>query len=371
MKTKFISLVTAVGLMVTASGCSFHFAINDTSHNQDTTVTSEHSKSAPTEQSTTAPLNINTDKIEVTEPNLEFGQSEINLLQSYGLDESYLRKQYTFDKNNLKSPDNKAYILDRMCNSTDYFTTLQATYTKKEHQKINLTSYAIDRRIKKAKELCYTVSEVDNECVPAAYVCVDGDYHLKMLFDGEIKDKNTFKYEPPLANNYKVINKTTKLIQQPFSDKLEAVTKKPQANSFNNNDENIGKYVDVTKNIFIANGYPEPYFRRFDDICLIYSQEHYNPQSFAMDVMIDFSNWKIDSVDTNNSGNEIISISGKYHDRYINVDNTFKLQIEKQTGVIVSEQIFNSSGNIIEEYNTLNIIVDGEIESDIFDSINP
>lgn len=54
---------------------------------------------------------------------------------------------------------------------------------------------------------------------------MDGDYHLKMLFDGEIKDKNTFKYEPPLANNYKVINKTTKLIQQPFSDKLEAVTK--------------------------------------------------------------------------------------------------------------------------------------------------
>ena len=373
---KIFSLVIATVLAVTFSSCYFRFAINDSSHNQETTVTSEQNETTSAESSTVSSEDSvdSVEKIEVTEPDLTFGQSEIELLQSYGLDESYLRKQYTFDENDLNGYNNKAYVLDRMCNSIDYFTTLQASYTlhtQKNNQKSTWTTYAIDRRIGKAKELIYSVNESDSECVPLSYVCVDGDYHLKTFFSGETKDENTFNYSSPLSADNKAIKNVAQLFEQPLANKLKSVTDKPQINSYTSAKDDVDKYIDATKKLFVINGSPAVLFTRTDNIGLIYAGEHYNPQYFAEDAMFDFSNWKIESVDTDNSGNDIICILGKYYDKIWNTKKSFNLKIDKETGVMISKQVFNSSGKVIEDYNTLNIIIDGEIKSGIFDSIKP
>ncbi len=373
---KFFSLVVAAALTLAFSSCYFRVAINDSSRNKETTVTSVQNETTSAENSTVSSEDSvdSIEKIEATEPDLSFGQSEIELLQSYGLDESYLRKQYTFDENDLNGYNNKAYVLDRMCNSIDYFTTLQASYTlhtQKNNQKSTWTTYAIDRRIGKAKELIYSVTENDSKCVPLSYVCVDGDYHLKTIFSGETKDENTLKYVSPLADDNKTIKNVAQLFEQPLADKLESVTDKPQINSYTSAKDDVDKYIDVTKKQFIINGLPTVMFTRSDKIGLIYAGEHYNPQFFAVDAMMNFSNWEIESVDTNNNGNDIICILGKYYDKIDNTKKRFNLKIDKETGVMISKQVFNSSGKVIEDYNTLNIIIDGEIKSDIFDSIKP
>ncbi len=320
------------------------------------------------ETSTETAVTTNTiETISVTEPSLPSEEYAARLLLSYGYNPSDLRRKHTFNSDKLNSNSNKDYVLDRMCNSIDYLTTLLASYTKKENQKTTLVTYAIDRRIGKAKEILYNVSESETMCTPLNYVCVDGNYHLKLLFKDEAKDKYTFNYKSSLDSN--AIDSVIQFISKPLADELSPVTDEPVINSSTTDKDDIEKYLDAPKRIIYKDGKPNAYLWRNNSLGLITAEEHYLPQYFALDTLLDYSAWKIDNLESDGS-NEIICISGTYKE-YGQLNRTFNLRIDKRTGVIVSKQIYNASGNLVEEWNNLQFIVDGEIDENIFDSLNP
>ena len=85
-----------------------------------TQTESNKSETTTTESNTIA-------TIKTTEPVKTSKQEALTILEAHGLDDSYIRKTYVFDEDKLNSNNNKNYVLDRMCNSIDYFTTLQMT----------------------------------------------------------------------------------------------------------------------------------------------------------------------------------------------------------------------------------------------------
>lgn len=324
---------------------------------------------------------VNTiETIQTTEPEKPSKQEVIKVLEEHGLDESYLRKTYVFDDVNLNSTNNKNYVLDRMCNSIDYFTTLQATYTKKVNNKITCVTYAIDRRIDKAKELVYKVSENDEKCTPTNYNYVDGDYHYKMNFGEESKSKYNVEFESPLDSyNSKAINKFTDFINKPLANELDKVTEEPNKNTSAGNKADEAQYVDAatrqilydaTDKYLLNYGVfpPSISYGRSNKIALISAEEHYLPQYYALNEMYPCDNWKIDGVESDGTSS-IIRIKGTYlKNDDENLKRNYTLRIDKKTGILNSLHIYNQSGNLVEEWNTLKYTVDGEIDENIFDS---
>lgn len=356
---KIIAFATAITLTFSFYGCT---------STENVTTETAAIQETPSAQATADQGNTY-ETIAVTEPEIPNGNDVLQLLQSYGFNESALRKEYTFDYNNLDSYDNKCYILDRMCNSIDYFTTLQCSYTETVNGKTTLHSYAIDRRIDKSKEILYNVSSDEKLITPANYVCIDGDYHWKMIFKAEAKEKYTLSFSSSIDNpDSKTVDSITELIQTPLKDKLSGVSDEPQINSGSHTteEEDFDKYLDVSHRVSIKDDMAYLVLQRTDTIGLIYSKTNYLPQYFALSSLYDFSSWSIDGVESDGI-NEIISLSGTYKDN--GIDKSFKLSIDKKSGVIVTKQIFNASGKLIENWNNIQLMVDCEIDENIFDNL--
>lgn len=97
------------------------FCTQTESNKTETTAIQETSVANTTTESNTIAT------IKTTEPVKTSKQEALTILEAHGLDDSYIRKTYVFDEDKLNSNNNKNYVLDRMCNSIDYFTTLQMT----------------------------------------------------------------------------------------------------------------------------------------------------------------------------------------------------------------------------------------------------
>lgn len=97
------------------------FCTQTESNKTETTAIQETSVTNTTTESNTIAT------IKTTEPVKPSKQEALTILEAHGLDDSYIRKTCVFDEDKLNSNNNKNYVLDRMCNSIDYFTTLQMT----------------------------------------------------------------------------------------------------------------------------------------------------------------------------------------------------------------------------------------------------
>lgn len=371
MKNKnftIMSIIIAITLLF--AGCT-----QTESNNTDTTAIQETSVANTTTESNTVAT------IKTTEPIKPSKQEALTILEAHGLDDSYIRKTYVFDDANLNSTNNKNYVLDRMCNSIDNFTTLQASYTKKVNNKITWVTYAIDRRIDKAKELVYSVSENDKKCTPTNYNYVDGDYHYKMNFGEEAKSKYEIDFVSPLdSQNIDAINKATQFIGKPMAEDLEKVTEEPNKNTSAGNKADEAQYVDAATRqiLYDATGKyllnygvfpPGISYGRSNKIALISAEEHYLPQYFALSEMYPCDNWKIDGIESDGTS-AIVRIKGTYlKNDDENLKRNYTLRIDKKTGILNSLHIYNQSGNLVEEWNTLKYTVDGEIDESIFDCI--
>lgn len=354
----------------------FFTSCTQTENNKtETTAIQETSVANTTTESNTVAT------IKTTEPVKPSKQEALAILEAYGLDESEMRKAYVFDEDNLNSNNNKNYVLDRMCNSIDYFTTLQASYTKKVNNKTIWITYAIDRRIQKAKELVYSVSENDEKCTPTNYNYVDGDYHYKMNFGEEAKSKYEIDFVSPLdSQNIDAINQVTQFIGKPMAEELKKVTKEPNKNTSANNKADEAQYVDAATRqiLYDATGKyllnygvfpPSISYGRSNKIALIRAEEHYLPQYYALSEMYPCGNWKIDGVESDGAS-ATVQIKGTYlKNDDENLKRNYTLRIDKKTGILNSLHIYNQSGNLVEEWNTLKYTVDGEIDENIFDSI--
>lgn len=374
MKNKRFSIYTMIATISLATTLLFQGCTQAENNNTDTTV-------QETTIVNTASVCNTVATIKTTEPVKPSKQEALTILEAYGLDASEIRKAYVFDEDNLNSNNNKNYVLDRMCNSIDYFTTLQASYTKKVNNKITWVTYVIDRRIDKAKEIVYSVLESNKKCTPTNYNYVDDDYHYKMNFGKEAKSKYEIDFVSPLdSQNIDAINQVTQFIGKPMSEELEKVTEEPNKNTSANNKADEAQYVDAatrqilydaTDKYLLSYGVfpPSISYGRSNKIALISAEEHYLPQYYALNEMYPCDNWKIDGVESDGTS-EIVRIKGTYlKNDDENLKRNYTLRIDKKTGILNSLHIYNQSGNLVEEWNTLKYTVDGEIDERIFDCI--
>lgn len=368
---KTISLVITSALVgsVVLSGCNAKDIINNI-------PTKATETTAPTTEGTTTPTETiaveNTyETIATTNPPTP-DENAFNFLYNFGYTKNDFRKKYTFDTNDLNREENRLYVLDRMCNSVDYITTLQATYTSTVNNKTTLVTYAIDRRVGKAKEILYNISKNENKCTPTRYVYVDGDYHVKLLPDDNIREKYTFYTDESDKTTLENISET---IGKPIADEFEKEIKaNSNTSAFSDNIFDYIQYIDVPqrKGVLETPNEDMPLMIRRSDgnIGLITAPDQYLPQNFAFDVLFKNNDWKIDGVE-NYKTNEVICISGKYKDPYYEYVRTFDLRIDKNTGILLSCNEYNTSGNLVEEWKTEQFILNADIDENIFDKIDP
>lgn len=361
---KFSTLILAAILVMTSAvcfGCSS--ANNDNSETTIDQKTSEKSTSVNLTEET-YPTNNTAPTIKAGETEKENKENVIQILNDNGFHETSIRKKYEFDDKKLNTKNNKNYVVDKMGNSIDYFTTLQASYIKKDNMGVSWVTYAVDQRVKKAKELVYSFNSNDDSWTPSQYRAVNGNKHLSYTFEKEAKEKYTIaSSESP---DSKTIYEVTEIIKTPLAKELKSRTSNIQENINTYDETDAMYYVDATERLFCEHPYG---YRRNNNIALTISNDHYLPDLFVIETLNDYSSWSIDEVKMIN-GTEVICLSGnfKLDDTF---DRTFRLSIDKNTGVIMSKQISDESENIIEEWNTVNYVVNREIDESIFDTLEP
>ena len=364
-KTISLVITSAIVGSVVLSGCNAKDIINNIpTKATETTASTTEETTIPTE---TVAIENTYETIPAPTPQAP-DEEALNYLYSCGYTKNDLRRRYTFDNNDLNREENKLYVIDRMCNSVDYFSTIQASYTTTVNNKTTWVTYAIDQRVNKAKEILYNISNNNEKFTPTRYVYVDGDYHVKLLVNDKFKENYTFDYN---TSNKKPHESMIELINKPIANEFgEDIKANSNASSGSINLLDYTQYLDITRR-FINIGTPDFYaLNRSDYIGLITAPEHYFPDLYATDNLIDLSNWRIDSVETK-SNREIICMSGKYKDKYYDYERSIKLEIDKNTGVIMSREEYNESGKLVEDMKCVHLMVDADLDENIFDKFDP
>jgi len=370
MKKALLLIITSalIGSAI-LSGCNVKINVNNTPTKP--TETTECATEGTTTPTKTVTIENTYETIATTQPP-EFEKEGLSILYAEGYTENDLRKEYTFDNNDLNCAENRYYVIDRMCNSVDHFTTLQASYISTVNNKSTWVSYAIDRRTNKAKEILFNISDSEKKYFPMRYYYVDGDYHVKLISNEKIKENYTFDFD----SQSNTLERISNLINKPLAKEFEEdITATLNSSALPKTDFiDYIHYIDVLKRA----GYIESHgmrmpliIRRSDNnIGLVTAIDHYLPQNIAIDALCNNSDWKIK--DIKKEGNyEIIYISGKYHDETFDYDRTFELSIEKNTGIILSNLEYNTSGKLVEVWKTEQLIIDADIDENIFDKIDP
>ena len=130
MRKIYILLLTAVCCAV-LGGCWFRVDVKLPENTASESETAEQTSTS--EDAPDVPVG---EKIDTTEPVIT---TDYEMLSKYGLNfDVFARKPRTFDDTLQRKKENDLYITDRMCNSFDYFTTIEAVYVKRENQTVNL-----------------------------------------------------------------------------------------------------------------------------------------------------------------------------------------------------------------------------------------
>ena len=358
MRKIYILLLTAVCCAV-LGGCWFRVDVKLPENTASESETAEQTSTS--EDAPDVPVG---EKIDITEPVIT---TDYEMLSKYGLNfDVFARKPRTFDDTLQRKKENDLYITDRMCNSFDYFTTIEAVYVKRENQTVNLCCYLADRQSKKAKEIVFKVDEDKKRISPSQYVCAEGDYHMKGFFSKEQSEKLAFDYTD--LKSEAVANKARALLHTPLLNQVDTVSDEARLNSGAETDD-IMKYVDVAHMLKqdiseIEEISYNAYIPRHNCIGLINTEEHYHPWYFCLYKIKESTDV---SVTVDNSKNELI-IKGKYSD-YNTHSHTYTAEINKDNGVMLNRVEKNGSGDVVEEINTIMVAIDCEIDQSVFDKL--
>lgn len=277
----------------------------------------------------------------------------------------------------INSETNKAYIYDRMLNSIDYFSSLQATYF---YNSSNSYSYYSTYRIQqgknpKSKEFIF------NENGEIVSICsFDGEYRANINGDGE-----STKVDAD-ANEQKSINTIqNKAIEEKIKNKINEITAK-ETQLINNDTIYQKTLVDIesSKNLdfvslvdskkrikYIPEAEEDCYFYRNNLPQLPMSNIQYFSQDYAFGLLADFDKWDIDRMDEI-LGRECFVISGETEGDYSEKINTneFEMWIDKETGVLLTLECYDNNGDLSAVLSTSEFIVDESINQSVFDDLS-
>ena len=375
---KIISVLALSAIVTTTvfSGCNIRVNINENTPTKPTQATTSKTEETTSNTQETVAVENTYETIPAPKP-IAFDREGLELLFNEGYTENDLRKKYTFNDKDINCDANKKYVLDRMCNSVDFFTTLQASYTETKNNNTTWVSYAVDQRVNKAKELVYSIPANKKQCFPLRYVYADGDYHVKLIFTDEFKTKHTYSFTDSLEKSNQDLLKNIKpLIDKPlaneFGQDIEATLNSTAVDNTYFTD--YIHYIQVPK----RTGYMESHgmelplmIRRGDNnIGLITAYDHYLPQYIGLEALCNNPNWEITKLESQ-PNREIIHIAGNYYHQTFEYERNIELAIEKNTGIILSCKQYNTSGKLVEEINCVELIINSDIDESIFDTIDP
>lgn len=299
-----------------------------------------------------------------TEKVLRFTTSDLFYINGFTDDD--LRKEVKFKpEQDLNSKNNKKYILDRMCNSMDFFRTVQATYFFAEPERNPANSYyctyLLDEDNLRSKEL---------EAYPNG---VFSSY--RTLLNGVSYD--TFAYTG--SDDDDVDYTTVEEPKKSVADKVREMRNKAMLSELFNDYYirpmlcETDRELDFVKNVdvFHRKHYDkecneEVYCSRDDHFNTSRAYEHYLPQIFVeTHNMTDLDNWTVESIG-NILGNECFSIKGKSNG--FNNIYSYEMQIDKRTGAMLGLNAYDKNGGIVRQIVTYEFVVDGLIDESVYDN---
>ena len=292
-------------------------------------------------------------------------RTEISISSSHSNDRGNQQKTYNDD-------NTKAYIYDRMLNSIDYFSSLQATYYYLPHTGLSyFSTYCIKQGDQPmSKEMIYNES---------------GEFTSRFEFDGTytaLADGKSKLYviEEDFDSQIKKLKSSTAIVSDLIKERS---TKSDDSSQLNENYDFYNKsYVDLENNKkldFVSKVDSRKriqYIPEFEDYCYYYrynspqlakSQEQYFPQVLAFGFLSDFNNWKIERVETL-LNRQCYIIVGEVTGDYSKKMNTVKFEmcVDSDIGAILNLVCYDMNGNISSFLETYEFTVDRLVNEDIF-----
>lgn len=273
------------------------------------------------------------------------------------------RRTLTFHADEpLNSAANKDYLLDRACNTADFFHTLQAT--NYQFDKANLANpdakdsalyitYSCDADRRRAKEL---TCSADGQ--PVSYQLFQN--HKFYDADCGTETWTTYAdYDSTVAEKVKNARSKRRL-QELYRDHYVRV------NLLDGGD--YIAFVDVSKRrryMPELEPDPNPYTYYLRPNFFGTPNVQYQPEPLLMRMgMYDTDSWEITG-ETEQFGRSCLTVRGAAKEPYDIV--SYRLTIDKETGVLIAYECFDENGTLTRQLVTYELIVDEPLDDGIFD----
>ena len=290
------------------------------------------------------------------------------LYYNSGFTDADLRKEIAFKpEQDLNSKNNKKYILDRMCNSMDFFHTIQATYAYSDWRDNSKTffylSYLLDEDSLRSKEV-----EVDLRGELASYrTLVDGrSYDLMGRLDNKDVKSDTSSADNPKKSK-KLISELIEMRKTPMLSELFKTYYVRGIMCETDKSLDYVKNVDVLHRIvYDEEAKEEVIYSRDNLLYTSRASEHHLPHMFVeTHDMMNFDNWSVQGIE-NFLNRECFSIKGK--SKGFNNIYSYEMLVDKQTGAMLGLSAYDNNENLIREIVTYEFVVDGIIDDSVYDN---
>lgn len=279
----------------------------------------------------------------------------------------------------INSEINKSYIYDRMLNSIDYFSSLQATYYHIPSTGYSYYStYCIQQGDNpKSKELIFNENgELVSSC------SFDGEFSANINGDAEStkvdaglkkkKSKSVNLIQNKSIEEKIIKNRMNSSIKEINSENENAIYEKLPVDIESSEKLDFVSLVDSKKRIkYIPEEKEDCYFYRNNLPQLPMSNTQYFSQAFAFGFLSDFDKWDIDRTDEV-LGRECFVISGEIAGDYsekVNADK-FEMWIDKEIGALLTLECYDKNSNLSSLLTTSEFIVDESIDQSVFDDLS-
>lgn len=287
-----------------------------------------------------------------------------DLFYSNGFTDDDLRTEVVFKPDqDLNSKNNKKYILDRMCNSMDFFHTVQATYFFDEPAKNPVNSYYCTYLLDEDNLRCKEIEAYPNGEFCSYGTLLNGVCYETYAYLGSDDDVDYTSVNEPKKT---VADKVSKMRSKAMlSELFDDYYIRPMLCE-------TERELDFVKNVdvFHRKRYDKETNEemgcfRDDHFHTSRVYEHYLPQIFVeTHNMTDLDNWTVESIG-NLLGNECFSIKGRSNG--FNNIYSYEMQIDKQTGAMLGLNAYDQNGGLVRRIITYEFVVDGIIDESVYD----
>ena len=312
---------------------------------------------------------INTNKEIVINKEKTNSDTVNELIVANGFSRDDIRDTVVLQDNNIGSY--KDYVFDRMLNSIDFFSSIQATYSYESIRTPRYYStYCIELGdVPRSKELIFDNGKLSFENY------YDGTYYTKI----DLSDKNQ-KLDIPMFSESDssadekvitkgLINSRTKISESGLSEE-SIVSKKFIDVKSNINVDYVSKIASKSRVQYMPEIEDNTFYYRDNTPMLTKSNVQYFSQDFAFGFLSNFDIWTVEGTSTI-LGRECFIVSGEIDGFYSEKMNTqrFEMLVDKEIGALLMIKGYDENNKISLQLKTYEFVVDEKIDDSVFKGI--